>query len=151
MGRAQQSFGSFFEKIFFYGCSRVNGMAVTRFPDGCRVLGKNRVVRVKTPCDWILSYGGMTAMLDTKTTSTDSFAYSKIEPHQIEEMVKHQVAGAKAGYIIWFRKSDDVIFVSSLLLHGLLSKRGSIKGKIEGSNYLGKSRDFKAQFLFGIN
>lgn len=151
MGIVQKAFGDLFEDLFFDMCNRVPGMAITRFPDGCRVVGRNKIIRVKTPCDWIMTYGGMTALLDTKTTETDSFPYSKIEKHQVEEMIKHQAAGARSGYVIWYRKSDDIVFVSSLLLSQLMYQRGSIKGFTGSSCYLGKSRDFKAKMIFGIN
>lgn len=90
-------------------------------------------------------------MLDTKTTVGDSFPYSKIESHQVEEMVKHHHSGAKAGYVIWFRKTDDIFFMPAHGLADLLNKRGSIKGGDEISKHLGNSKNFKAQMIFGIN
>ena len=126
-------------------------MAITRFPDGCKVLRGNKIIRIKTPFDWVLTFGGVTALIDTKTTNLDSFPHSKIEAHQVAEMLAHSQSGAKAGYVIWFRKTDDLFFLSALTLSQLLNKRGSIKCKDEISNYLGKSKDFKAKMIFGIN
>jgi penicillin-binding protein-related factor A (putative recombinase) len=108
------------------------------------------MIRVKTPSDWIITYGGMTALLDTKTTLGDSFPHSKIEPHQVEEMLLHSQSGAKSGYVIWMRKTDDIIFCSSALLASLLGKRGSIPAPLNGgSNYLGKSALFRPKMIFG--
>jgi len=149
MGKIQKSFGDMFEEVFHLTCRRVPGMAITRFPDGCKVVGTNQIVRVKTPCDWILTYGGVTAMLDTKTTETDSFPFSKISSHQVSEMFKHSMAGGCSGYVIWFRKTDDVVFVNSLFLMGLIGKVGSIRTTQDHSNYLGKLEDFKAEMIFG--
>lgn len=152
MGSKQKAFGDLFEDLFFNLCARIPGMAITRFPDGCRIVGRNKVVRVKTMCDWILTYGGVTAMIDTKTTEGDSFPHSKIEPHQIMEMLKHSQSGAKSGYVIWMRKSDDIIFCSSLLLSGLIQQRGSIKAPHNGgSSWLGKSALFRPRMIFGMN
>lgn len=151
MGKAQQAFGSLFEELFHMTCGRTQGMAVTRFPDGCRVVGKNKVIRIKTPCDWILTFGGVTALIDTKTTESDSFPFSKIEKHQVKEMAIHAQSGARSGYVIWFRKSDDVVFMSSLFLLGLINQRGSLKAMNCSSSYLGKSRQFDPKMIFGMN
>ncbi len=142
-------FGNAFEEMFYLTCNRTRGLAVTRFPDGCRVVGKGNLVRTKTPCDWVLTFGGQTALLDTKTTEGDSFPHSKLEPHQVVEMYSHSIAGAKTGYVIWFRKSDEIYFASSLLLNNLLNVRGSIKGNM--MHFLGKSTSFKPTNIFGIN
>lgn len=152
MGSKQKAFGDLFEDLFFNLCARIPGMAITRFPDGCRVVGKNKLIRVKTPCDWILTYGGMTALIDTKTTENDSFPHGMIEKHQVMEMLKHSQAGARSGYVIWMRKTDDIIFCSSLMLSGLMHLRGSIKAPLQGgSNYLGKSSMFRPKMIFGVN
>lgn len=150
MGLVQQSFGDLFERLFHLQCARTRGIAVTRFPDGCKVLRQNKIVRVKTPWDWVVSFNGKTALIDTKTTEGDSFPHSKIEDHQIREMVTHSEAGNNTtGYVIWFRKSDGVYFASSLLLNNLLKVRGSLKTDM--LQFLGKSSAFKPQIMFGIN
>lgn len=151
MGFRQQAFGSAFEDLFFNLCARVPGMAITRFPDGCRVIGRNRLVRVKTPCDWILTFGGVSALIDTKS-SAGPFPHSKIEAHQVHEMLKHSQSGAKSGYVIWMRKTDDVVFYNSLILSQLMVKRGSIKAPLYGgANWLGKSNLFRPKMIFGVN
>lgn len=152
MGMIQKSLGDLFETVFQNACLATPGMAVTRFPDGCRVIGANKVVRTKTPCDWVLTYGAVTALIDTKTTEGDSFPHSKICEHQINEMVRHEQAGAKAGYVIWFRKSDHLFFLSALYLSGLINTRGSVKmDEISCSFYIGKCRQFRPKLIFGMN
>src|SRR3954467_8667995 len=118
MGAIQKSFGDSFEQLFFLVCNRTRGLAITRFPDGCKVVGNNKLGRVKTPWDWVVSYNGKTALIDTKTTASNSFPHSKIEHHQVKEMSSQSLAGmAAAGYVIWFRQSDGVYFASSLFLN----------------------------------
>ncbi len=151
MGASQKAFGNLFEELFYKTCSSVPQLAITRFPDGCKVVGGNKMIRVQTPCDWLITYGGTTALIDTKTTETDSFPYSKISEHQVNEMVRHSDLGATSGYVIWFRKSDEIFFLSSLYLSRLMKKRGSIKGIECNSNYLGKSTHFNPKIIFGIN
>jgi penicillin-binding protein-related factor A (putative recombinase) len=148
MGLIQKSFGDSFERLFHFQCCRTKGLAITRFPDGCKVLRQNKIVRVKTPWDWIVSYNGKTALIDTKTTEGDTFPNSKIEHHQVSEMYSHSIAGNNnSGYVIWFRESDGVYFASSIILNNLLKVRGSLKPEI--LQFLGKSRDFKPQIMFG--
>lgn len=130
-------------------CNRTQGLAITRFPDGCKVVGPNQIVQVKTPWDWVITYNSRTALIDTKTTEGDTFPHSKIEPHQVKEMYSHSIAGNTTGYVIWFRKSDEVYFASSLLLNNLLNVRGSLKAEM--LQFLGKSSTFKPQIMFGIN
>lgn len=151
MGHASKQFGQVFETMFKAKCRSIPGMAVTRFPDGCRRVHANKIVSVKTPCDWIITYGGQTALIDTKTVQTHTFAYSKLIPHQVESLVEHEAAGAKAGYVIWYRKNDDVIFVASSYMITLMNKVGSIRVGTNGLIYLGKSASFQPKLIFGNN
>lgn len=134
-GRLAQGMGSYFEQVFFLTCNRKIGMAVTRMPDGCKTVGKNKLIRVKTPWDYIVSYSGHIALLDTKTTQGNSFPHSKIEPHQVDEMFEHAMAVesyphgrtcVRAGYVIWFRGEGKVFFIPSVYLSSLVRKRGSL-------------------------
>lgn len=152
MGGKQKAFGNLFEELFYHACKKVPGLAVTRFPDGCKVVGPKKMIRVKTPCDWILTYGGVTALIDTKTTQGSSFHYSKIEAHQVNEMLTHQLSGGRSGYVIWLRKTDDVIFCNSHMLSQMMGRRGSIQApQFGGTHFLGKSYQFRPKMIFGIN
>lgn len=115
-----------FEELFTLNCRREN-LAFTRFPNGCKSVGKNKLVQVKTPCDWIITHHGKTFLIDTKTTDQASFPHSKITAHQVAEMLKHELHGAIAGYIIWIRKPDIVYFTQASYLHSLIGIRGSIQ------------------------
>lgn len=125
-------------------------MAVTRMPDGCKVLRDNKLIRVKTPFDWILSHQGRTALIDTKTCTTSSFPNSKIETHQVTDMLCHEQNGIMAGYVIWFRESDGVIFVPASTLCELIKRRGSIPENHPKAIHLGTVRSqLNAKLIFG--
>jgi penicillin-binding protein-related factor A (putative recombinase) len=143
-GIKSQTFGSLFEGIFARRARSVRGLALTKFPQGARIVGKNKIVKIKTPCDWILTFNGVTALIDTKTTDATSFPFSKIKPHQVDEMLKHYIAGSVSGYVIWYRKTDDVIFVPSHILKSLIYIKGTIK-IVKGSLKL----DHKSVILLG--
>jgi penicillin-binding protein-related factor A (putative recombinase) len=152
MGVTQKAFGNLFEDLFEMNCRRIPDMALTRFPDGCRIVGQNKIVRIKTPCDWVLSYKGGSALIDTKTTETNSFPHSKICPHQVNEMAMHSRAGAKSGYVVWFRESDEVYYLPSLYMNDLKDVRGSVKHyQAPQRNYLGKSGQFDPRIIFTMN
>lgn len=146
-GQKAHAFGALFESMFQNSCKRL-GVAITRIPDGCKTLSARKIVRVKTPFDWICSFEGKTALLDTKTTLGESFAHSSISDHQIHELVHHQIAGAVAGYVIWLRKIDSIIFVPAEKLRTLSRDRGSIHVGQEKVTLIGTSKTFDPRFLF---
>lgn len=141
-GAVANSFGKLFERLFDLGCRRIKSfqvVAITRMPDGCRVVGRNKLMRVKTPFDWIVTFNGLSVFVDTKTTLEDSFAHSKIEPHQVNEMAKHEAAGTRAGYVIWLRKTDVVFYIGACALQTLMKTRGSIEPSNPNCITLGSS------------
>ena len=121
-----QAIGALFEKMFYNSCNR-HHITATRMPDGCRQLGFKKLIRVKTPWDWILTSGGVTALIDTKTVTGDTFNHSNIKDHQVEEMIRHEIDGAIAGYVIWVRETDKIFFVQSSHLVDMMRVRGTIK------------------------
>jgi penicillin-binding protein-related factor A (putative recombinase) len=135
-GKKAQAFGAVFEKIFETHC-RQRGITATRFPDGCKQLGMGKIYRVKTPWDYILTQSGRSAFVDTKTINSTRFPYSLIQDHQIAEMYRHECEGAVAGYVIWLREHDKVIFLSSGELINLIRLRGSVTEKTPGTVEIG--------------
>lgn len=124
MGRNSKCFGDAFEEIFYKICQR-SDIAITRVPDGCRQLGSNKLIRIKSPFDWILSHEGKTAFIDTKTIQGAHFSNSQIKPHQIEAMCIHEDRGAKAGYVIWARSTSKIFFIPSSALAFQMAQVGS--------------------------
>lgn len=124
-GWQNQKSGTDFEGKFYAACY-VKGIAITRVPDGCRQAGPHKIVRVKSPFDWIISYNGKTALIDTKSTSRP-LANSAIDQNQVSEMMKHWGRGVRAGYVVWFREEDRVMFIPADVLDRRRRKRGSIE------------------------
>jgi penicillin-binding protein-related factor A (putative recombinase) len=99
-----------------------------RIPDGCRRIPVGRGVRliaVKSPCDWVCSYNGLTAVIDTKTIDRASFPFNLINPDQVRSMNALTPGGTLRGYVIWFRKIDRVVFISCEKLK-TVQTRGSV-------------------------
>jgi penicillin-binding protein-related factor A (putative recombinase) len=98
-------------------------IAVTRIPDGCKQLSGGKIIRVTTPFDFVVTYKSKSAFVDTKTIDGECFHYSSIKEHQVSEMILHENYGAIAGYVIWFRQIDVIIFVPAhILLENIKSK-----------------------------
>lgn len=150
MGAKSQSFGSLFETIFLKSCQR-DHVSVTRVPDGCRQIGFNKLIRVKSPWDWVITYQKQTALIDTKTVQGKAFTASMIHEHQIQQLFSHEANGAIAGYVIWLRGIQKVFFVPSSALGDIKKTGQSFTGKHPGSIFLGSdSFDIRNLFLVGI-
>lgn len=141
-----QAFGALFESMFETFCKK-SQVAVTRFPNGCKRLSPTKLLPMKTPCDWIISYDSKTALIDTKTCET-SFPHSHILPHQVNEMEHHEIAGAFAGYVIWYRTKDQIFFVPASTLNTLRQTRGSIDPNFRGGIYIGSGSYADPRLLF---
>jgi penicillin-binding protein-related factor A (putative recombinase) len=136
MGSSVEIGKSFEDQFFRLALNK--RMAVTRIPDGCKRGGK-LLFPVKTPWDFVLSFGGKTALIDTKTSKDETFAHSKITIHQVTEMGFHVAQMCVAGYVIWFRHTDQVIFISAPVLLKCSQIRGSFSAKHPGCKILGNS------------
>lgn len=120
---SQVRIGNQFERMFQQSCM-AHGIAVTRVPDGCKQLGQ-KLIRVKTPFDWILSHSGRFAVIDTKSYQ-GNMPHADITKHQILELIRHEEEGSSAGYVIYFRKALAVGFIRATNLYDRLLSRGSI-------------------------
>ena len=143
--------GQSFEDLFAYACRRL-GIVATRVPDGCRQLRGQKLIRVKSPFDWIVSCSPdippgwaqppppKVLLCDTKSTIAPTFPYSKIDQHQLEQLRGHERNGILAGYVVEFRASRDVVFFPALTLASCEGRRGSLS-PAEGI-HLGSSEAF---------
>lgn len=108
-----------------------NGFHVIRMPDGCKVVGPNKLMRVKTPFDFIfIKSKNETLFADTKTTEEKTFSHSKITPHQLEALLSVESKGGVAGYVVYFRSTSEIIWFSASKLNSI-SKGESLK-PVEG-------------------
>lgn len=150
-GAKAQSFGTLFEQTFESHCLR-NGIACSRIPDGCKVIGWNpktklkKIIQVKSPWDWVITYGPRTALLDTKTFEGRAFPNSAINENQVREMLKHK--SSVNGYICWAREDDEVFFIPAGLLASAFQARGSISPRMQGTRWLGKIGNFDITSIF---
>ncbi len=135
-------FESNFQKI-----AMSRGISITRMPDGCRAMPGGKIARVPTPFDWFMSLNGRTALIDTKSTMDATFRYSKITPHQVLELRSHERQGVTAGYVIYLRGANSVIFMGAGQLCARIGKEGSIAPLDLGVVLLGSGSNFDPSVL----
>lgn len=112
MGISNKRQGTQWELLFQRMAFREN-IAIVRIEDGCRRVGLKKIIPVKQMCDYILSCNNRTAIIDTKTTDAKTFPYSKINPDQVKKMHYLADQGTIAGYVVWFRELDKIVFYST--------------------------------------
>lgn len=146
-GRKAKHNGMAFEAVFQNACDRIRATC-TRIPDGCKQIGQNRLIRVKSPFDFVVTHLNRTAIIDTKTLDSKAFPHSAIDPHQSITLAKHQAAGAISGYVVYLRETSEVIFIPGALLKEKYGTRGSIGPETPGIVSLDKIEKMDIGKLF---
>lgn len=120
-GKRAQSGGASFESSVYNGAIG-QGWRVLRIPDGCRQLGAGKIIRVKSPFDFIIAKDVIappipnitetrTILFDAKTTTENLFPPAKIKPGQLEWLQKfYGLNSYVAGYLVNFEKHGCVAF-----------------------------------------
>lgn len=135
-GRKAQANGAAFEALFLRACS-FHAIVCTRIPDGCKQLPNNRLIRIKTPFDWVLSHNQNVALIDTKSNETSRFPHSLIDPAQALTLVRHHKEGTTSGYIVWLKKTDSLLFIPANILCVAMQQKGSMGTDTPGTTELG--------------
>jgi hypothetical protein len=123
--------GNAWEQVF-KRAAILAGFATIHLPGGANPTGrrdaKGRPILfpVKMPFDFRLSKpltpivsegmiyaSAFSGSFDTKTIDGKTFPYSAITPHQLESLYSEECAGCCAGYIVYFRPENRVVFFSA--------------------------------------
>lgn len=138
-GRTAKAAGTAFEELF-ERVARLQRIGISRIHDGCRRVGPRPtdLIRMKQPFDWVLSYRGLSALIDTKSVAGKALPCSAIDPNQRRELARHASHGGIAGYVVWTRDTKDFYFIpASVLEEKAKLKRGSISASDTGVVRLG--------------
>ena len=122
-GRFAQKVGKSFEDYFHKACYYLRVTCI-RIPDGCKKVGSGarpKLYPEKTPFDFLITKDGATACIDLKTTEEKNLAYSSIKPHQREALCEIGPS-IPAGYLVWFRPTDKVIFFDHEKLYSCMPR-----------------------------
>lgn len=141
--------GKAFEHILEDAANR-KFMGCTRVPNSCRRVSAKKLIQIKSPFDFLLSYRGKTALVDAKSTGSDTFNNSAICQHQLDEFQKHHINSVLTGYVVYLRNDDLVYFIPySLLSEATRGLRGSIRPDYPGCIYLGNQLTMDLRLIFG--
>lgn len=124
------------------------GVTCIRMPDGCRVVGPNKLIRVRTPFDYILIHKSTSVYLDCKSFDSDQITYSMIKDHQMATLLDIEISGCPAGYLIYFRKSNVICFAKASQL-SRIQPETSLHGR--EMIILGQLESFAVGRLFTLN
>lgn len=149
-GVVAKSMGDLFENILKIACTR-ESVVYTRIPDGCRMIrtkgGAVIPKRTTTPFDFLLSHNGLTACIDCKTIDSGNFSHSMLTPHQVESLIKIYNSKVSAGYLIWYRDTDQIIYFGAIHLYQLKPRQSL---NIEDGIMCGTSKSFSLKAVLEL-
>jgi penicillin-binding protein-related factor A (putative recombinase) len=117
--------GDYFENLLMFFAGRA-GFNFIKIPSGCKTVGGTKLIRVKSPFDFILSSKELTIFCDAKTTEANSFSFSQIDQDQVRNLALVKNDFSLSGYIIAF--GDEVEFFSVEQLKDVKPGKGLKRG-----------------------
>ncbi len=135
-------------ELFFDGHCRMHGWNIMGAGQSSG-FSKGKMFRKKSLMDRIVTgqINGVpiAGFFDLKSHGQKSFSHSLIKRHQVDTMLGPYEMGHSAGYIIWFRLVDKVVFINARELANLRS--GQSFGPDSGL-ILGGIDNFKLEKVF---
>lgn len=141
--------GSGFEELFLKS-ARLTGVNCVRIPNGAKRVwfnGSAKLVPQKTPFDFMLSIKERAAYIDTKHTDKGTYKHSDLKPHQVEALFSFERHGHVAGFVVYFKAIDWVVFFWAS--QALALQEGEGLKPSEGYG-LGKLFEFRVKNIFSV-
>lgn len=142
-GPQNRVIGQSFEDFLELQC-RMKSVLFIKMPLGCRRVGKNRLIPISTPFDYTIIKDGVAAFLDCKSFTGSRVSHSMLTEHQVSSLYRIQEKGCRAGYIVWHRDINRVVFYSAEIMFKL--RRGESLGPDDGL-ILGPCESFSIERL----
>lgn len=111
-GKKAKARGDIFENAFRAAAYRAYFKPI-QIPMGAKFVGKDRMIRVRTPFDFVLIHRKGTVFLDTKISLKKTFSYTQCTPHQVAELMEIERLGHLAGYVVYFSELNRIVFFHS--------------------------------------
>lgn len=118
--------GASFEHMVEKHC-RIAGVNFVNIPMGAKMvrgMGGMKMIPVRTAFDYVLAKNGIATFIDAKSTSDGTFKFKLIKEHQLNSLLGLERAGFTAGYLVFFRLQNKVVFFSAKILSGLRLNSG---------------------------
>lgn len=147
-GRIAKKSGEFWEMNLFT-TSRRQGYEVVQIPSGGRwtkMQGTLKFIPTKTPFDFIIiEKGGKSVFIDSKSYDKNRISRSDLESHQITSLLFLNEHNCTAGYLVYFKPIDKIVYFSAKQLANLNSGEGL---GLDDGLLLGTSFEFDISKLF---
>lgn len=125
--------------------AHLEGHEAIKIPEGRKAVGRGRWIPVKSPFDLIIAATKNDCFCDAKTYDEPYMKASKVTPHQLRELVRLEKKGRVAGYLVWFRGLDRIVFFHA---HQLAELRPESSLRPDDGRQLGTLQTFSLNPLF---
>lgn len=143
-GKKAQQIGLVWESIF-QNAAKKQGFVCIRIENGCKS-AYMKLIRVRQPFDFILSFKGLPAVfIDTKTIKASNYSASMIVEHQVKDLALLEGCNHLAGYLVLFQKSNQVVWYKASQLKSLQARESLSP---EMGILLGSESNFNLKLLF---
>lgn len=79
-----------------------------------------KLIFEKSTIDHVFGKNGKAIFLDAKTCEAKTFCKSLIKQHQLDKLLEFERNGFATGYLVYFRKQNEICFFSAKILSELL-------------------------------
>lgn len=111
--------GKTFELIFERQC-KLSGLWVEQNHLKAKRGYKGRLIAMESNLDFtVVDKGGRVGFFDCKSFDGESFKFSEIPPHQLDLATRYNDWKVPAGFVVWFREVDRVVFFSGAFLRAV--------------------------------
>lgn len=126
------------------------GFVVVQIPDGCRQIGKDKLIRTKTPFDRVYVKSSKSIFCDLKSYDrvSISFSLASLFIDEIKLLNRIEKEGECAGFIIYFRPLNSVYFARASQLMAL-EGRSSLNA--QDCLFLGDLHSINLQKIISLN
>lgn len=138
--------GRIFEKLFIRQAQR-NGLLAIKNHLSAKHGWKGRLILIKSELDFkLITQSGRVGFFDCKSFAGEKFTYSMIDPDQMQRAITYVEWNVPAGFVIWFRKYNRVVFFSVATIAN--KGPGTSFGPRDG-DLLGRYEEFNLKRLMG--
>jgi hypothetical protein len=137
--------GKIFEDLFLNQARRL-GFYAKKHELACRYVGQGRLQPIKSDLDFkIIADDGRVGFFDCKSYGAEKFSFSEIDPQQMKLAYDYNAYKVPAGFVVWFRTPNAVVYFSG---SSLVKKGSGCSFTTTDGQYLGRFERFNLKAIF---
>lgn len=146
-GKKATASGASFESRFKSYVIYTAGGGCLRIENGCKQVSAFKLIRVRQPCDFIVSINNKIIILDTKSTTKGSYSAGREKVmFQLNEM-ESMLESSPCGYLVEFQdKEMEIFWFPVTRLKNILGDKSNLYLKKELGIHVGSSFPFWIDF-----